>query len=151
MAALSNFFPHPGSPFFLSLLPLIHALAGSFFPPQTRQDECHRVPCGPGTTPNSIGETDFRQPGHAVLLPKRGNEVDADAGGAVCGGRSYRLDVMYVPDDVDGEAVMEVVDGEWAGLLGDGVDKEVELRDFRRLTPSGGAHYHPRSASTRRN
>ena len=85
LAALSNFFPQPGSP-----APRRPLRPRRFFPPQLRQAECHLVPEGPGTTPHSMGETAFRQPGQEVDPPNLRNLVWF--AGAVAGGCSNRFD-----------------------------------------------------------
>ena len=65
LAALSSLWPHPCRPSSLR-----RPLAS--LPPQTRHAACQREPCGPGTTPRSMGDTALWQPGHAEELPKRG-------------------------------------------------------------------------------
>lgn len=82
-AALSSFFPHPG-------LPSSFLRPFASRPPHIRHVACQREPCGPGTTPRSIGETALWQPGHADEVPKRGcgKLKDACEAGAVFGGGS---------------------------------------------------------------
>ena len=101
LAALSSRFPHPGT--FGSRRVVIEVP----FPPQTRHTACHRLPCGPGTTPRSIGETEIRQPGQVELLPKRGKVVVVD--GALFRGCSHDFfngdderDVFKFPGDFKG-------------------------------------------------
>lgn len=53
LAELSSCFPQPALP---SLLRPPRPLAS--FPPQTKHVACHLEPCGPGTTPLSMTETD---------------------------------------------------------------------------------------------
>jgi hypothetical protein len=69
-AAESSFFPHPGLPSSARRL-----LRFASCPPQTKQEPCQRDPCGPGTTPRSIGDTDLWQPGQVFDPPKRGKAV----------------------------------------------------------------------------
>lgn len=118
-AALSNFLPQPGVPFFLSSFKP-QCLTGSFFPPQTRQDACHREPWGPGTTPRSIGETDLWHPGHELDVPKRGKEDGFEVAGAVRGGRSYLL------DDTDTAEGATPVEDEWAGEVEVGLVDQID-------------------------
>lgn len=91
LAALSSFLPQPGSPlpFSSRRLPSCRPAVISFFPPQTRQDACHRVPWGPGITPHSINDTDLWHPGHVAWPPKRGFEGDS---GDLANGLSYLLE-----------------------------------------------------------
>ena len=91
LAALSSFLPQPGSPlpFSSRRLPNWCPAVISFFPPQIRQDACHRVPWGPGITPHSINDTGFWHPGHIALPPKRGFEGDS---GDLAKGLSYLLE-----------------------------------------------------------
>jgi len=54
-AALSSLLPHPAC-LPSSLRPFLFTAS---LPPHTKQVECHLVPCGPGTTPRSMAETDL--------------------------------------------------------------------------------------------
>ena len=79
------------------------------------------------------------------MLPKRGNEVGVDVGGAVSGGRSYRDDVYVeveanVGDGVDVEAGIAVDEGVQGAALEKIDAAEAELRIARILTFSGVAH-----------
>ena len=101
LAALSSFFPHPGS--LGSRRPV---RPRRFLPPQLRQAECHLVPEGPGTTPHSIGETAFIQPGQDVDPPNLGNLVWL--AGAVARGCSNRFDIEV---ETPLENLVAVLDG----------------------------------------
>ena len=79
-----------------------------FLPPQLRQAECHLVPEGPGTTPHSIGETGFTQPGQEIDPPNLGNLVWL--AGAVAGGCSNRFDTEE-----------ETPLGKWVGVFDGGM------------------------------
>jgi len=86
LAALSSFLPQPG-------LPSSFLLPFASLPPHRRQFPCQRVPCGPGTTPRSIGDTEMLHPGHDTPPPNLGNVKVVLVAGALGGGRSYRLEV----------------------------------------------------------
>lgn len=137
-AALSSFLPHPG-------LPSSFLRPFASLPPQSKQLACHRVPCGPGTTPRSIGDTETLHPGHETPPPNLGNVKVVVVAGALGGGRSYRLElgasrVEYVPvfwarEVARGVVVVEV------GKVGFGM----ELENLCTFTFSGGAHCHESS------
>lgn len=135
LAALSSFLPQPGSSFLSRPRTLDAALV--FLPPQIKHDACHLVPCGPGTTPRSIGETAFRQPGHVLCPPKRGYEaLVGDWAGA--SGASYRLEEESndIPDFNWGNEGVTFTDV----IAGDDLCNGLALMVLRTTTSSLGAH-----------
>ena len=83
-----------------------------------------------------MGETDLWHPGHADELPKRGvgNTNDCWVGGAVLGGGSYRLELVWY-------VAVAVFEDECADTWEEGADLGIWIGYVRTTVFSGGAHY----------
>jgi hypothetical protein len=95
-----------------------------------RQDACHLDPCGPGTTPRSIGDTDLKQPGHLPGIFIAGKlTLEAGAVGGVYSRWPELDEDELAEDEYD---VVDVVEGN-ESLTGG-------VLIGRTLTFSAGAH-----------